>query len=114
MEYFFYCMMIKIGNIDFVEFLRFQTCIMTMLLVVQALDYVFRFGVNNYLFIIFCIVFAFTLGSVYYNIIITNNREEVEAKLKSMQDKIDEMSESCKKEENIGVILDSIINREDY
>lgn len=105
-------MMINISNIDFIEFLRFQTCIMTMLLVVQALDYVFSFGVNNYLFIIFCIVFAFTLGSVYYNIIITSNRAEIEEQIKALEDKIDSLSEDDKKE--VGDILDSIINREDY
>ena len=78
--------MIKIGNIDFSEFLRFQSCIMIALLVVQALDYVFGFGINTYAFIVFCIVFSFTLGSVYYNIIITNNRENYEAKLREMED----------------------------
>ena len=86
--------MIKIGNIDFVEFLRFQACIMTMLLVVQALDYVFSFGVNNYLFVLFCIVFAFTLGSVYYNIIITNNREALEEKLRALEKEIKNMSDT--------------------
>lgn len=79
-------MMIEIGNIDFNEFLRFQSCIMILLLVVQALDYVFGFGVNLYAFVVFCIVFAFTLGSVYYNIIITTNSEKYDKKLKTMED----------------------------
>ncbi len=84
--------MIHIGEIDFNEFLRFQSCIMIALLVIQASDYVFGFGVNLYAFVLFCIVFAFTLGSVYYNIIITNNRDEMEAKIDELERQIRELS----------------------
>ena len=99
--------MFEIGNIDFNEFLRFQSCIMILLLVVQALDYVFGFGVNPYLFIVFCIVFAFTLGSVYYNIIITNNREDVDGKFKDMEEM---MACNCEDIHSQLRILDERIN----
>ena len=69
-----------------------MTCILIALLVIQALDYVFSFGVNNYLFVIFCIVFAFTLGSVYYNIVISNNREELDCRIDELEARLDELS----------------------
>ena len=84
--------MIKIRNIDFYEFLRVQSCIMIALLVVQALDYVFGFGVNPYMFVVFCIVFAFTLGSVYYNILLTSHDRSYDDRFRSMEE---EMACNC-------------------
>ena len=71
-------------NSSFNEFLRVQTFILIILLVIQGLDYIFGFGVNNYVFLVFCIVFAFTLGSIYHNIITIegderNNVSDIEA-----------------------------------
>jgi len=63
-------------DIDFNEFLRIMSCILIVLLVFQGLDYIVGFGINNYLFILFCIAFAFTMGSIYHNIIIARNRKE--------------------------------------
>lgn len=62
-------------NFDFNEFLRVMSCILIMLLIVQGLDYIFGFGVNNYVFIIFCIIFAFVMGSIYYNVLLSRQRE---------------------------------------
>lgn len=56
-------------KIDFNDFLMIMSCILIILLIVQGLDYIFGFGVNIYMFIIFCIAFAFTMGSVYHNIL---------------------------------------------
>lgn len=63
-------------DIDFNEFLRVMSCILIILLVFQGLDYIVGFGINNYLFILFCIAFAFTMGSIYHNIILTRNKKE--------------------------------------
>lgn len=62
-------------NIDFNEFLRIMSCILIVLLVFQGLDYIVGFGINNYIFIVFCIVFAFTMGSIYFNIIAERKRK---------------------------------------
>lgn len=62
-------------DIDFNEFLRIMSCILIILLVFQGLDYIVGFGINNYLFIVFCIVFAFTMGSIYFNIIAERKRK---------------------------------------
>ena len=97
--------MIKIMAIDFNEFLRIQVGIMIILLVVQALDYVFGLGVNPYLFIIFCIVFAFTLGSVYYNIVLSSRSKTYDDKFRSMEE---EMACNC---EEIHSILSSLEER---
>lgn len=56
-------------KLDFNEFHRVVTCILVILLVIQGLDYIFGFGVNNYIFVIFCIVFAFTIGAIYHNVL---------------------------------------------
>lgn len=57
-------------SFDFYEFLRIMTFVLIVLLIVQGLDYIVGFGVNNYLFILFCIAFAFTVGAIYHNILI--------------------------------------------
>lgn len=62
-------------DIDFNEFLRIMSCILIVLLVFQGLDYIVGFGINNYIFIVFCIVFAFTMGSIYFNIIAERKRK---------------------------------------
>lgn len=62
--------------LDFNEFLRIMTCILIILLVIQGLDYIVGFGINNYIFIVFCIVFAFTVGTIYHNILVGRNKEE--------------------------------------
>ena len=56
-------------RIDFNEFLRIMTCILIILLIVQGLDVIFGFGVNTFLFVLFCIAFAFTVGAVYHNVL---------------------------------------------
>lgn len=89
-------------EIEFNEFLRIMTCILIILLIVQGLDYIFGFGVNNYVFIVFCIVFAFTVGAVYHNILMNSEiknsvkekvDDEVREELNSVQDEIDELYE---------------------
>ena len=65
-------------RIDFNEFLRIMTCILIVLLIVQGLDVIFGFGVNTFLFVIFCIAFAFTIGAVYHNVL-------MERKMKIME-----------------------------
>lgn len=35
-------------------------------------------GVNNYLFIIFCIAFAFTVGSIYHNVLMVEGKATVD------------------------------------
>ena len=97
--------MFRITSIDFNEFLRVQSGIMIVLLVVQALDYVFGFGVNLYLFVLFCIIFAFTLGSVYYNILITTHDKDYDEKFQSMEE---EMACNC---EEIHSMLESLESR---
>lgn len=62
---------------DFNEFLRIMTCILIILLIIQGLDYIIGFGVNNHIFIIFCIVFAFTIGTIYHNILMERKEEEL-------------------------------------
>ena len=52
-----------------------MSCILIVLLVFQGLDYIVGFGINNYIFIVFCIVFAFTMGSIYFNIIAERKRK---------------------------------------
>ena len=86
--------------LDFNEFLRIMTSILIILLVVQGLDYVFGLGVNNYVFIVFCIVFAFTIGSIYHHILISRamenqNEEELNERL---QDKLEKEVEELNKE----------------
>lgn len=62
-------------DIDFNEFLRIMSCILIILLVFQGLDYIVGFGINNYLFILFCIAFAFTMGCIYFNILAERKRK---------------------------------------
>lgn len=64
-------------SLDYNEFLRLMTSILIVLLIIQGLDYIFGFGVNNYLFIIFCIAFAFTVGTIYHNIMIDRRMKMV-------------------------------------
>ena len=77
--------------LDFNEFLRIMTSILIILLVVQGLDYVFGFGVNNYVFIVFCIVFAFTIGREMEN----QNEGELNERL---QDELEKEVEELNKE----------------
>lgn len=63
-------------NLDFNEFLRIMSAIMIVLLIIQGLDYIFGFCVNNYMFILFCICFAFTMGGIYHNIIQERNKQD--------------------------------------
>lgn len=65
-------------RVDYNEFLRIMTCILIILLIIQGLDYLTGFGVNNHIFIIFCIVFAFTIGTIYHNILMERKAEEME------------------------------------
>lgn len=83
-------------DLDYNEFLRIMTCILTILLIVQGLDYIFGVGVNNYIFIVFCIVFAFTIGTVYHNIMMSRdvvedveNNDDLRKELNLMQEEID-------------------------
>lgn len=81
-------------NIDFNDFLRTVTCILIILLVFQGLDYIFGFGVNNYIFIVFCIVFAFAVGSIYHNVLINRKSKGV----KAIRDALDKIQEDIDKE----------------
>lgn len=77
-------------NVDYHEFLRIMTWILIVLLVIQGLDYIVGFGVNNYLFIVFCITFAFTMGTIYYNILEERKAKEQENDEKNAEEKIQE------------------------
>lgn len=55
-----------------------MSCILIILLIIQGLDYIFGFGVNNYLFVLFCIVFAFTMGGIYHNILQEKQKKSME------------------------------------
>lgn len=65
-------------RIDFNEFLRVMTFILIILLIVEGLNLIFGFGVNTFLFVLFCIAFAFTIGAVYHNVL-------MERKMKIME-----------------------------
>ena len=78
---------------DFNEFLRIMTWILIVLLVIQGLDYIFGCGVNNYLFILFCIVFAFTIGSIYHNILMERKNNICDVSKDSTLEKLNEMQE---------------------
>ena len=85
-------------NLNFNELLRVLSTLLILLLIVQGLDLIFGFGVNNYVFIFFCIVFAFTMGCIYHNIQTSRNREFEE----SVYIKLDELQ----------IILDGKIERQ--
>ena len=78
-------------NIDYNEFLRVMSCILILLLVVQGLDYIMGVGVNNYLFILFCIAFAFTMGTIYHNILEERNRKDRKDYEDLVNKKLDDM-----------------------
>ena len=80
-------------KLDFNEFLRIMSCILIILLVIQGLDYIVGFGINNYIFIVFCIVFAFTMGSIYHNILDERKKNKgraIRERLDNIQNEIDE------------------------
>lgn len=85
-------------NIDFNEFLRIMSVILIVLLIIQGLDYIFGFGVNNYLFIMFCIAFAFTMGAIYHNIIETEKKKNLIDYEKSIGEKLDNIQNGVEKE----------------
>ena len=58
-------------SLKFIDFLMIMVCILIILLIIQGLDYIVGFGVNNYMFVLFCVCFSFTLGSVYHHILRT-------------------------------------------
>ena len=70
-----------------------MSCILIILLIIQGLDYIFGFGVNNYIFIVFCIVFTFTMGSIYHNILDErkkNKDRSIRERLNNIQSEIDD------------------------
>ena len=74
-------------SLDFNDFLRLMSAVLIFLLIVQGLDLIFGLGVNKYLFIFFCIAFAFTMGSIYHNITTSKDKEfneSVTIKLKEL------------------------------
>ena len=104
-------------NLNFNEFLRVMTAILIVLLIVQGLDYIFGFGVNNYVFIVFCIVFAFTVGAVYHNMLLDkeekvrkNSKKTVDENLRQkLNDLQDEINESYEQEGLTDEVLDKQI-----
>lgn len=104
-------------NLNFNEFLRVMTAILIVLLIVQGLDYIFGFGVNNYVFIVFCIVFAFTIGAVYHNMLLDkeekvmkNSKKTVDENLRQkLNDMQDEINESYEQEGLTDEVLDKQI-----
>ena len=104
-------------NLNFNEFLRMMTAILIVLLIVQGLDYIFGFGVNNYVFIVFCIVFAFTVGAVYHNMLLDkeekvrkNSKKTVDENLRQkLNDLQDEINESYEQEGLTDEVLDKQI-----
>ena len=73
-------------NLDFNEFLRIMSAILIILLVIQGLDYIVGFGINNYIFVVFCIVFAFTMGGIYHNIIHERSKKSMDKYKKEVLD----------------------------
>lgn len=104
-------------NLNFNEFLRVMTAVLIVLLIVQGLDYIFGFGVNNYVFIVFCIVFAFTVGAVYHSMLLDkeekvrkNSKKTVDENLRQkLDDMQDEINESYEQEGLTDEVLDKQI-----
>ena len=104
-------------NLNFNEFLRVMTAVLIVLLIVQGLDYIFGFGVNNYVFIVFCIVFAFTVGAVYHSMLLDkeekvrkNSKKVVDENLRQkLNDMQDEINESYEQEGLTDEVLDKQI-----
>ena len=71
------------------EFLRIMSAILIILLIIQGLDYIFGFGVNNYMFVLFCICFAFTMGGIYHNILSERKRKERMQYEQTVKDRLD-------------------------
>ena len=97
-------------KVDFNEFLRIMSCILIALLVVQGLDYIFGFGVNNYVFVIFCISFAFTMGSVYYNILLSKQREINQDFNDMVHDVLMSIKDDGLTEDNVSVLEEILLN----
>lgn len=83
---------------DLNEFLRIMTSILVILLVIQGLDLIFGFGVNNYVFVIFCITFAFTIGAIYQNIIQERRKSDKQRCKESVQKRLKQLQEDINKE----------------
>ena len=96
-------------KIDFNEFLRIMSCILIILLIVQGLDYIVGIGVNNYLFIIFCITFAFTMGSIYHNILNERKRKERLEYEKTITEKLEIVQDLINQDFEVNGLTDEVI-----
>ena len=97
-------------KVDFNEFLRIMSSILIVLLIFQGLDYIFGFGVNNYLFIVFCIAFAFTMGSIYHNIIIERENEIKEKYRVEIFEMLEVIRDNGLSDDSIAKLEDLIFN----
>ncbi len=96
-------------DIDYNEFLRIMSCILIVLLIIQGLDYIVGIGVNNYLFIIFCIVFAFTMGTIYHNILEERNRKDIISRVDSINKRLDMIQEKINLEYELEGLSENVL-----
>lgn len=96
-------------KLDFNEFLRIMSCILIILLIIQGLDYIFGFGVNNYMFVLFCICFAFTMGSIYHNILAEHKRKDRIRYEQTVKDRLDIVQDLINQEFEQNGLTDEVI-----
>ena len=101
-----------IMNISYNEFLRIMTSILIVILVAQGLDYVFGFGVNYFFFIIFCITFAFMMGTIYYNIIEERRKQSKSVFESEIKNLLDGIQEEINDEYEVNGLTDEILERQ--
>ena len=97
---------------DLNEFLRIMTAILVVLLVIQGLDLIFGVGVNNYVFVIFCITFAFTIGAIYQNIIHEKRKSDKQRCKESVQKRLKQLQEDINKEYEKFGLTDEVLENQ--
>ena len=97
---------------DLNEFLRIMTAILIILLVIQGLDLIFGVGVNNYVFVIFCITFAFTIGAIYQNIIQERRKSDKQRCKESVKKRLKKLQEDINKEYEKFGLTDEVLENQ--
>ena len=97
---------------DLNEFLRIMTAILIILLVIQGLDLIIGVGVNNYVFVIFCITFAFTIGTIYQNIIQERRKSDKQRCKESVQKRLKQLQEDINKEYEKFGLTDEVLENQ--
>ena len=97
---------------DLNEFLRIMTAILIILLVIQGLDLIFGVGVNNYVFVRFCITFAFTIGAIYQNIIQERRKSDKQRCKESVKKRLKKLQEDINKEYEKFGLTDEVLENQ--